>query len=166
MIRIPERVPKVAMKIQTRLLALVLCAVLPATLVAQPPNESYQGAYLLKISVPGVPWPISAFSMYESDGSLKEIDYLPSENFFGIEAEVGYGHWFQKANGQLVINYKTELPNGQVRQVKALTTLSPSGNELTGMATVKLLNRDGTVVDSKTVEVTGQRAPNRLGTKL
>jgi hypothetical protein len=154
------------MKIQTRLLALVICAVLPATLVAEPPTDTYQGVYLLKISVPGVPWPISAFSMYEADGNLKEIDYLPNRNLLGIEAEVGYGHWFQKANGQFVVNYKTKLPNGQVRQVNALTTLSASGNELTGTATVKLLNRDGTVVDSKTVKVTGQRAPKSSATKL
>ena len=153
-------------KIQTKLLALVICAVLPATLVAQASNDTHQGAYLLKISVPGVPWPISGVSMYESDGSLKEIDYVPTRNFFGIEAEVGYGHWFQKANGQLVTNYKTELPNGQVRQVNAFITLSPSGNELSGTAIVKLLNRDGTFVDSKTVKVTGQRAPNRGATKL
>jgi hypothetical protein len=148
------------MKIQTGLPTLVICAVLPATLLAQPPTGTYQGAYLLKISVPGVPWPISAFSMYEADGSLKEIDYLPNRNLLGIEAEVGYGHWFQKANGQFAVNYKTELPDGHVRQVNALTTLSAFGNELTGTATVKLLNRDGTVVDSKTVKVTGQRAPN------
>jgi hypothetical protein len=152
------------MKIQTKLLAFVICAVLPATLVGQPPNDTYQGAYLLRISVPGVLWPISAFSIYEADGSLKEIDYLPTRNLLGIEAEVGYGRWFQ-ANGQFVVNYKTELPDGQVREVNALTTLSASGNELTGTATVKLLNRDGTVVDRKTVKVTGQRAPNSA-TKL
>ena len=154
------------MNIKTRLLALVICAVLPATLVAQTPNDIHHGAYLLKISVPGVPWPISGVSTYESDGSLKEIDYLPTRNFFGTEAEVGYGHWLQTANGQLLTNYKTELPNGQVRQVNAFIALSPSGNELTGTATVKLLNRDGKVVDTKIVKVIGQRAPNRLASKL
>ncbi len=153
------------MKIRNRLVALAVCAWLPATLLAQPPNDSCQGAYRLKISAPGVPWPISAFSMYEPDGTLKEIDYLPTRNFFGIEAEVGYGHWFQNASGQFVTNYKTELLNGQVRQVTALTTLAPSGNQLTGTATVKLLNRDGTVADTKTVTVTGQRAPGRLATQ-
>jgi hypothetical protein len=153
------------MKIQTRLFALAMCAGFPATLVAQPPNDSYQGAYLLKISVPGIPWPLSAFSMYEPDGTLKEIDYLPTRNFLGIEAEVGYGHWSRKPNGQFVVIYKTKLPNGQVRQVNALTSLSTSGNQLSGSATVNLLNQDGTVVDSKAVTVTGQRAPNGLATK-
>ena len=145
------------MKIQTRLFALVICAVLPATLVAQPQNDIYQGAFLLKISVPGAPWPIPAFWKYESDGSLKEIDYLPNQNVFGIEGEVGNGHWLKEANGQLVTDYRVELPDGQVRQVNALSTLSPSGNELTGAATVRLLNRRGALVDSKTVKMTGQR---------
>jgi len=64
---------------------------------------------------------------------------LPARNFLGIEGQAGYGHWSRTASGQFVIDYKTESPNGQVRQVHALTTVSGSGNELTGTATVKLI---------------------------
>ena len=153
------------MKIKSRLIALAVSAGIPFTLVAQSPNDAYQNAYALKISVPGVPWPISALSIYEPDGTLKEIDYLPTRNLLGIEGQVGYGHWSRTASGQFVVDYKTELSNGQVRQVHALTTLSASGDELTGTATVKLLNQDGSVVDSKNVTVTGGRAPSRLVAK-
>ena len=146
------------MKIKTSLIAIAVSAAIPLTLVAQAPNDSYQ----LKISVPGVPWPITAVAMYEPDGTLKEIDYLPTGNFLGVEGQVGHGHWSRTASGQFVINYKTELPNGQVRQVRALTTLSASGNELTGTATVTLLNQNGSVADTKNVTVTGERAPSRL----
>jgi hypothetical protein len=66
------------MKIKSRLIALAVSAGIPVTLVAQSPNDIYQGEYLLKISVPGVPWSITASSTYEPDGTLKEIDYLPS----------------------------------------------------------------------------------------
>jgi hypothetical protein len=153
------------MKIKSRLIALAVSAGIPATLVAQSPNDIYQGEYLLKISVPGVPWSITASSTYEPDGTLKEIDYLPARNFLGIERQAGYGHWSRMATGQFVIDYKTELPNGQVRQVNALTTVSESGNELTGTATVKLLNKAGSVVDTKNVTVTGQRITSRLAAK-
>jgi hypothetical protein len=68
-------------------------------------------------------------------------------------------------SGQFVIDYKTQLPNGQIRQVHAFTTVSASGNELTGTATVKLLNRAGSVVDTKRVTVTGQRITSRLAAK-
>jgi hypothetical protein len=115
--------------------------------------------------VPGVPWPVTASSTYEPDGKLKEMDYLPAGNFLGIEGQAGYGHWSRTPSGQFVINYKTKLPNGQIRQVHALTTLSASGNELTGTATVKLLDKNGSVVDTKNVAVTGQRAASRLATK-
>lgn len=150
------------MKIKTRLIAIAVSAAIPLTLVAQSPSDSYQNAYQLKISVPGVPWPITAVSIYEPDGTLKEIDYLPTGNFLGVEGQVGHGHWSRTASGQFVINYKTEWPNGQVREVHALTTLSASGNELTGTATVTLLNQNGSVADTKNVTVTGERAPSRL----
>lgn len=108
-------------------------------------------------------WRISALSICEPDGALKEIDYVPSLNFSrfgtGVEAEVGYGHWSQEASGSFVINYKTQLPNGQVGEVHALTTLSESGNELTGTATVKLINQDGSVAETRNVTVTGVRHP-------
>ena len=115
--------------------------------------------------MPGVPWSITASSTYEPDGTLKEIDYLPARNFLGIERQAGYGHWSRMTTGQFVIDYKTELPNGQVRQVHALTTVSESGNELTGTATVNLLNKAGSVVDTKNVTVTGQRITSRLAAK-
>ena len=134
------------MKIKSRLIALAVSAGIPVTLVAQSPNEIYRGEYLLKISVPGVPWAITASSTYEPDGTLKEIDYLPAGNFFGIEGQAGHGHWSRTASGQFLIDYKTELPNGQVR---ALTTVSASGNELTGTATVKLINQDGSVAETR-----------------
>jgi hypothetical protein len=138
-----------------------------STLVAESSNDAYQTAYLLKIRVPGIPWQISAFSIYEPDGPLKEIDYVPSLNFprfsTGVEAEVGYGHWSQEANGVFVVNYKTQLPKGQVREVHA--SLSASGNELTGSATVKLINQDGSVEETRNVTVTGVRASKRLVAK-
>jgi hypothetical protein len=153
------------MKIKSRSIALAVSVAFPVTLVAQSPNDIYGGEYLLKISVPGVPWPITASSTYEADGTLKEIDYLPASNFLGIEGQAGYGHWSRTQSGQFVINYKTKLPNGQIRQVHALTILSAAGNELTGTATVKLLDKNGSVVDTKNVAVTGQRATSRLATK-
>jgi hypothetical protein len=153
------------MKIKSRLIALAVFAGIPVTLVAQSPNDFYRGEYLLKISVPGVPWAITASSTYEPDGTLKEIDYLPARNFLGIEEQAGHGHWSRTASGQFVIDYKTELPNGQVRQVHALTAVSASGNELTGTATVKLLNKSRSVVDTKTVTVTGRRITSTLAAK-
>ena len=153
------------MKIKSRFIALAVSVGFPVTLVAQSPNDIYGGEYLLKISVPGVPWPITASSTYERDGRLKEIDYLPAGNFLGVEAQAGYGHWSRTPSGQFVINYETKLPNGQVRLVHALTTLSASSNELRGMATVKLRNKNGSVVDSKNVRVTGQRATSILAAK-
>ena len=108
---------------------------------------------------------MTASSTYEPDGTLKEIDYLPARNFLGIEGQAGHGHWSRTPSGQFVIDYKTQLPNGQIRQVHALTTVSASGNELTGTATVKLLNRAGSVVDTKRVTVTGQRITSRLAAK-
>jgi hypothetical protein len=153
------------MKIKSRLIALAVSTGFPVTLIAESPNDLYRGEYLLKISVPGVPWPVTASSTYEPDGTLKEIDYLPAGNFLGIERQAGYGHWSRTPSGQFVINYKTKLPNGQIRQVDALTTLSASGNELTGTATVRLLDKNGSVVDTKNVAVTGQRAASRLATK-
>jgi hypothetical protein len=153
------------MKIKSRLIALAVSAGIPVTLIAQSPNDIYQGEYLLKISVPGVPWSITASSTYEPDGTLKEIDYLPARNFLGIERQTGYGHWSRTATGQFVIDYKTELPDGQVRQVHSLTIVSESGNELTGTATVTLLNKAGSVVDTKNVTVTGLRVTSRLAAK-
>ena len=153
------------MKIKSGLVLLAVLAGIPVSLVAESPKDIYRGEYLLKISVPGVPWPITASSTYEPDGTLKEIDYLPARNFLGIKGQAGYGHWSRTASGQFVIDYKTELPNGQVRQVRALTTVSESGNELTGTATVKLLNKAGSVVDTKNVTVTGQRVTSRLAAK-
>jgi hypothetical protein len=153
------------MKIRSTLIALAVSAGIPVTLVAQSANDFYRGEYLLKISVPGVPWTITASSTYESGGTLKEIDYLPAGNFLGIEGQAGYGHWSRTASGQFVIDYKTELPNGQIRQVHALTTVSGSGNELTGTATVKLLNKAGSVVDTRNARVAGRRATSRLAAK-
>jgi hypothetical protein len=153
------------MKIKSRLIALAVSAGIPVTLVAQSPNEIYRGEYLLKIWAPGVPWAITASSTYEPDGTLKEIDYLPARNFLGIEGQAGYGHWSRTASGQFVIDYKTELPNGQVRQVHALIAVSAFGNELTGTATVKLLNKSRSVVDTKTVTVTGRRITSTLAAK-
>lgn len=153
------------MRIKSRLVLFAVLAGTPVTLVAGSQNDIYRGEYLLKISVPGVLWPITASSTYEADGTLKEIDYLPARNFIGIEAQAGYGHWSRTPSGQFVINYKTKLPNGQIRQVHALATLSASGNELTGTATVKLLGKNGSVIDTKNVAVTGQRATSRLAIK-
>jgi hypothetical protein len=153
------------MKIKSRLIALAVSAGIPVTLIAQSPNEIYRGEYLLKVSVPGVPWAMTASSTYEPDGTLKEIDYLPARNFLGIEGQAGHGHWSRTPSGQFVIDYKTQLPDGQIRQVHALTTVSASDNELTGTATVKLLNRAGSVVDTKRVTVTGQRVTSRLAAK-
>ena len=151
-------------RIKSLLFALVACGGI-STLLGETSNDAYQAAYLLKIRVPGLPWRISALSIYEPDGDLKEIDYVPRLNFSrfgtGVEAEVGYGHWSQEACGSFVINYKTQLPNGQVREVHALTTLSESGNELTGTATVKLINQDGSVAETRSVTLTGVRAPKR-----
>jgi hypothetical protein len=153
------------MKIKSRSIALAVSVAFPVALVAQSPNDIYGGEYLLKISVPGVPWPITASSTYEADGTLKEIDYLPAGNFLRVEGQAGYGNWSRTPSGQFVINYKTKLPTGQIRQVHALTTLSASGDELTGTATVKLLDKNGSVIDTKNVAVTGQRATSRLATK-
>lgn len=146
------------MKIKSGLVLLAVLAGIPVSVVAESPKDIYRGEYLLKISVPGVPWPITASSTYEADGTLKEIDYFPVGKFFGIEGQAGYGHWSRTPSGQFAINYKTKLPNGQMRQVQALTTLSASGDELTGMATVKLLDKNGSVIDTKNVAVTGRRA--------
>src|ERR1700757_2155636 len=112
------------MKIKRRLIALAVSAGIPVTLVAQSPNDIYQGEYLLKISVPGVPWSITASSSYNPDGALKESDCFPARNCLGIERQAGYGHWSRTATGQFVIDYKTELPNGQVRQGNPLTKVS------------------------------------------
>jgi hypothetical protein len=153
------------MKIKSRLIALAVSVGIPVTLVAQSPNEIYRGKYLLKISVPGVSWAMTASSTYEPDGTLKEIDYLPARNFLGIEGQAGHGHWSRTPSGQFVIDYKTQLPNGQIRQVHALTTVSASGNELTGTATVKLINQDGSVAETRNVTVTGVRASKKLVAK-
>src|SRR5260370_9487608 len=153
------------MKIKTSFIALGVSAGTPVTLVAQCPKEIYRGEYLLKISVPGVPWAMTASSTYEPDGTLKVIDYLPARNFLGIEGQAGHGHWSRTPSGQFVIDYKTQLPNGQIRQVHALTTVSASGNELTGTATGKLLNRAGSVVDTNMDTVTRQRVTCTLGAK-
>jgi hypothetical protein len=108
---------------------------------------------------------MTASSTYEPDGTLKEIDYLPARNFLGIEGQAGHGHWSRTPSGQFVIDYKTQLPNGQIRQVHALTTVSASGNELTGTATVKLINQDGSVAETRNVTVTGVRASKKLVAK-
>src|SRR5258708_39746593 len=100
---------------------------------------------------------MTASSTYEPDGSLKEIDYLPARNFLGIEGQAGHGHWSRTPRGQFVIDYKTQLPNEQIRQVQALTTVSASGNELTDTATGKLLNRVGAVDDTTSITGTRQR---------
>ena|ERR1700748_3491942 len=153
------------MKIKSRSIALAVSVAFPVTLLAQSPNDIYGGEYLLKISVPGVPWPITASSTYEADGTLREVDYLPAPNFLGVEGQAGYGHWSRTPSGQFVINYKTKLPNGQIRQVRALAMLSASGDELTGTATIKLVDKNGSVIDTKNVAVTGQRATSRLAAK-
>ena len=153
------------MKIKSGLILLAVLAGIPVSLVAESPKDIYRGEYLLKISVPGVPWPITASSTYEADGTLKEIDYLPAGNFLRVEGQAGYGNWSRTPSGQFVINYKTKLPTGQIRQVHALTTVSKSGNELTGTATVKLLNKAGSVVDTRNVTVAGRRATSRLAAK-
>lgn len=78
-------------RIKSLLFAFVACGGI-STLVAETSNDAYRAAYLLKIRVPGIPWRISAFAIYEPDGALKEIDYVPSLNFSrfstGVEAEV------------------------------------------------------------------------------
>jgi hypothetical protein len=153
------------MKIKSRSIAVAVSVAFPVTLLAQSPNDIYGGEYLLKISVPGVPWPITAYSTYEADGTLREVDYLPAPNFLGVEGQAGYGHWSRTPSGQFVINYKTKLPNGQIRQVRALAMLSASGDELTGTATIKLVDKNGSVIDTKNVAVTGQRATSRLAAK-
>jgi hypothetical protein len=151
------------MRIRNKLAALAVCAGIPVTLVAQPPKESFDGAYRITITVPGVLLPISAFSMFNADGTLKEIDYVPTLG--GIRSEKGLGRWSRNANGAYAISYKTELPNGQVRQVDGLTTLSPSGDKLAGTAIVKWLNREGAVVDTTNVKLVGDRAQSTVAGK-
>jgi hypothetical protein len=87
---------------------------------------------------------------------------LPSRNLLGVEGQAGHVHWSRTTREQFVIDYKTGLPNGQVH---ALTTVSASGNELTGTATVKLLNKDGLVLATENVTVTGHKATSRLATQ-
>jgi hypothetical protein len=101
--------------------------------------------------------------VFKADGTLKEIDYVPTLG--GIRSEEGLGRWRPNANGGYVISYKTELPNGQVRQVEGLTTLSPSGDKLAGTAIVKWLNREGAVVNTTKVKLVGDRAQSRLAAK-
>jgi hypothetical protein len=148
------------MKLTNKLVALAVCAGVPVTLLAQPPKESFDGAYRITIIVPGVFFPISAISMFKADGTLKEIDYVPTLG--GIRSEEGLGSWRRKTDGGYAISYKTELPNGQVRQVDGLTTLSASGDKLAGTATVKWMNREGTVLNTTNVKLLGDRAQSRL----
>jgi hypothetical protein len=151
------------MKIRNKLVALAVCAGVPVTLVAQPPNENFDGAYRITITVPGVLFPISAISMFKADGTLKEIDYVPTLG--GIRPEEGLGSWCRKADGGYAFIYKTKLENGQVRQVDGLTTLSASGDKLAGTALVKWLNREGTIVSTTNVKLVGDKAQSRLAAK-
>jgi hypothetical protein len=148
------------MKIRYKLVALAVYAGIPVTLVAQPPNESFDGAYRITITVPGVLFPISAISMLKADGTLKEIDYVPTLG--GIRSQAGLGSWRRNADGGYAIRYKTELEDGQVRQVDGLTTLSAFGEKLVGTAVVKWLNREGTVVNTTKVKLVGDKAQSRL----
>jgi hypothetical protein len=132
-------------------------------LVAQPQEESFDGAYRITITVPGVLFPISAVSMFKADGTLKEIDYVPTLG--GIRSEEGLGSWRRNADGGYAISYKTELPNGPVRQVDGLATLFASGDKLAGTAIVKWLNREGTVVKSTSVKWVGDKAQSGLVAK-
>jgi len=151
------------MKIKNKLVALAVCAGIPVTLVAQPQEESFDGAYRITIAVPGVPFPISAISMFKADGTLKEIDYVPTLG--GIRSEEGLGSWRRNADGGYAISYKTELPNGQVRHVDGLTTLSASGDKLAGTAIVKWLNPEGAVVKTTNVKLVGDKAQSGLVAK-
>jgi hypothetical protein len=147
------------MKIKSKFIAFALGSTLiPATLVAQPPQD-FPGAYALTIKVIGLPFSISAFSICEPSGELKQNDYVPSR-FGGMQSELGKGRWSKTANGGIVISYNTELPNGQVRHVNGIATLS--GTKLTGTATVKLMNHDGSVVDSHEATVEGEKIQSRL----
>lgn len=151
------------MKVRNELVALAVCAGIPVTLVAQPPKESFDGAYRITITVPGVLFPISAISMFKADGTLKEIDYVPTLG--GIRPEEGLGSWRRNGEGGYAISYKTELPDGQARQVDGLTTLSVSGDKLAGTAIVKWLNRDGAVVSATNVKLVGDKAESKAGAK-
>ena len=151
------------MKIRKKLVALALWGVVPVTLVAEPPKESFDGAYRVTITVPGVVFPISAFSMFKDDDSLKEIDYVPTLG--GIRSEEGLGRSRRTDDGKYAISYKTELPNGEMRQVDGLASISASGDKLAGTAMVKWLNRDGVVVNTTKVKLVGDRAEGGLGAK-
>jgi hypothetical protein len=50
-------------------------------------------------------------------------------------------------------------------QTAYLLKISASGNELTGSATVKLINQDGSVAETRNVTLTGVRASKRLVAK-
>ena len=151
------------MRIRNKLVAFAVGAGIPVTLVAQASTESFDGAYRISITVPGVLFPISAYSMFKADGTLKEIDYVPTLG--GIRSEEGLGRWHRDANGGYAISYKTALPDGQARQVEGLTTISPSGDKLAGTAIVKWLNREGAVVNTTKVKLVGDRAQSPLAAK-
>jgi hypothetical protein len=151
------------MRIRNTLAAVAVCAGIPVTLVAQAPKECFDGAYRITITVPGVLFPIAAFSMFKGDGTLKEIDYVPTLG--GIRSEKGLGRWRRNANGRYAISYETELPNGQMRRVEGLTTLSPSGDKLAGTAIVKWLNREGAVVNTTNVKLVGDKAQGTVAAK-
>jgi hypothetical protein len=132
---------------------------IPSALVAQPPKEDFPGAYALTINVVGLPFSISVFSICERSGKMKQNEYVPSR-FGGMQSELGEGRWSKTANGGIKISCNTELSNGQVRHVDGIATLS--GTKLTGTATVKLTNRDGSVVDSREATVEGEKIESRL----
>jgi hypothetical protein len=150
-----------AMKIKGKLLALALaCAGVPATVVGQP--SSLDGAYQLTITVQGMPSPISAFAICKGGrdkGYVKEIACVPTRSFFGfgpgITLEKAEGRWYLMPSGEYAINTKTQLRNGLVRQMDGTATLT--GDQLTGRATVKLLNQDGSVLETRKASVTGER---------
>jgi len=150
------------MRMKSRLVGLaVMCLGIPAAVVAQSRDEGFQGTYVLAISGPNMPT-ISAVSQINRDGSLEEFDYEPVPSKFGnggkTQLLVGHGSWSLSDKGHLMIEYKTELPNKGSQHVKGSATFSASRNELTGSATVKLLNQEGAVVYANDVTVTGQRA--------
>jgi hypothetical protein len=149
------------MRITRRLFTLaVVWLGIPAAIMAQSRDERCVGAYVLSVVGPDMPT-ISAVSLLDSGGQLKEIDYQPVQSFFGNGAKtrfsIGEGTWHLSDRGELTIEYKTELPNKMSQRVNGTAIFAPSGSEFEGSATVTIVNQAGTAVYVGKVTVTGHK---------
>ena len=153
------------MKMKSKLIALAVGGMgIPTMLEAQaPPKKDLTGEWVLTVSVPHVPVPMSAVAICGRYGSLTHFGYQPVPGGIGAGAQldvVGSGKWKQTGYNTFSIKYLTKIRNkaGEVNGSELVDgTVKVTGDEVTGTAETRFLNENRNLLFRTPATVTGKR---------